>query len=48
MFFTLSDPVKNPFNDWLKTNAIYVAISIAAILLIIIAVLFILSKTKKH
>ena len=46
--FTLADPVKNPFNDWLKVNGVWVAVGVAAALLIIIGVLYILSKIKKH
>ena len=46
--FTLADPVKNPFNDWLKVNGVWVAAGVAAALLIIIGVLYILSKIKKH
>lgn len=43
----LSDPVTNPFNNWLKDNAIYVAIGVAAVLLIVIGVLLILNRKKK-
>ena len=46
--FALADPVKNPFNDWLKVNGVWVAVGVAAALLIIIGVLYILSKIKKH
>ena len=46
--FVLADPVKNPFNDWLKANGVWVAVVTAAALLIIIGVLVILSKTKNH
>ena len=42
------DPVKNPFNDWLKVNGVWVAVGIAAVLLIIVGVLILLSKNKKH
>ena len=42
------DPVKNPFNDWLRVNGVWVAVGVAAALLIIVGVLVILSKTKKH
>ena len=42
------DPVTNPFNEWLAKNAVYVAIATTAILLIIICILFIMSKSKKH
>ena len=43
-----ADPVKNPFNDWLKINGVWVAVGVAAALLIVIGILFILSKIKKH
>ena len=43
-----ADPVKNPFNDWLKANGVWVAVGVAAVLLIIIGVLVILSKIKKN
>ena len=46
--FTFADPVKNPFNDWLKVNGVWVAVGVAAALLIVIGILFILSKIKKH
>ncbi len=42
-----SDPVNNPFNSWLRANGIYVAIGVAVALLIIVGVLFLLSKIKK-
>ena len=43
----LADPVKNPFNDWLRANGIYLAIGVAAAILIIVGVLVLLSKIKK-
>ncbi len=43
----LADPVKNPFNDWLRVNGIYLAMGVAAAILIIIGVLVLLSKIKK-
>ena len=46
--FTLADPVKNPFNDWLRVNGIYVAIGVAVTLLIIIGVLVLISKFNKE
>ena len=45
--FTFADPVKNPFNDWLRANGIYVAIGVAATLIVIIGVLVLLSKINK-
>ena len=45
--YTFADPVKNPFNDWLRVNGIYVAIGVAVVLLIIVGILFLLSKIKK-
>ena len=42
------DPVKNPFNDWLKVNGVWVAVGVAAALLILVGVLVLLSKIKKH
>lgn len=42
------DPVTNPFNEWLAKNGIYVAIGVAAVLLIIVGILFLMSKSKKH
>ena len=45
--YTFADPVKNQFNDWLRAYGIYVAIGVAVTILIIVGVLFILSKIKK-
>ena len=42
------DPVKNPFNDWLRVNGVWVAVGVAAALLILVGVLVLLSKIKKH
>ena len=42
------DSITNPFNDWLAKNGIYVAIGVAVVLLLIIGVLFLMSKSKKH
>ena len=42
------DPVTNPFNEWLAKNGIWVAVGVAAALLIIVGVLFLLSKSKKR
>ena len=42
------DPVTNPFNEWLAKNGMYVAIGVAVLLLIIVGVLILLSKSKKH
>ena len=42
------DPVKNPFNEWLRVNGVWVAVGVATALLIIVGVLVILSKIKKH
>ena len=47
MFWLSKDPTINPFSEWLKTNGIYLAIGVAGAILIIIIVLFILSKIKK-
>ncbi len=41
------DPSVNPFSEWLRVNGIYLAIGIAAVLLIIVGVLVLLSKIKK-
>ena len=41
------DPSVNPFSEWLRVNGIYVAICVAAVILIIVGVLLILSKIKK-
>ena len=43
-----ADPVNNPFNSWLRVNGVWVAVGVAAALLIIVGVLVILSKIKKH
>ena len=45
---TFADPVKNPFNDWLRANGVWVAVSTAVILLLVVTILVILSKIKKH
>ena len=42
-----SDPANIPFNDWLKNNGVWVAVAVASVILIVIAILFIVSKTKK-
>ena len=42
------DSITNPFNDWLAKNGIYVAIGVAIVLLIIVGILFLMSKSKKH
>lgn len=42
------DSITNPFNDWLAKNGMYVAITVAGIILIIVGVLFFMSKSKKH
>jgi len=42
------DSITNPFNDWLAKNGIWVAVGVAAVLLIIVGVLFFMSKSKKH
>ena len=47
MFLLSKDPAVNPFSEWLKVNGIYVAIGVAGAILIIVLVLFILSKIKK-
>ena len=43
----VGDPSINPFSEWLKANGIYVAIGVAAVLLVVVGVLVILSKIKK-
>ena len=43
-----ADPVNNPFNNWLRNNGVWVAVGVAAALLIIIGVLVLLSKIRKH
>ena len=42
------DSITNPFNDWLAKNGMYVAIAVAVVLLIIVGILFLMSKSKKH
>ena len=44
----LADPVTNPFNNWLKANGIWVAVGFAGLLLIIVLVIFILSRNKNR
>ena len=41
------DPLVNPFNEWLKSNALFISLIVAAVLLIIVGVLLILNVTKK-
>ena len=45
---TFADPVKNPFNDWLRANGVWVAVIIASILLVVVGVIVVLSKIEKH
>lgn len=45
---TVRDPEKNLFNDWLQSNGIYVALGVAAVLLIIVGVLLIMNAKKKR
>ena len=47
MFLFAKDPVNNPFSQWLEKNGVWVAVGVAITILIIVGVLFILSKTKK-
>ena len=42
------DPVTNPFNEWLAKNGMYVAIAVAVTILIIVGILFLMSKSNKH
>ena len=42
------DSITNPFNDWLAKNGMYVAIAVAALILIIVGILFFMSKSKKR
>lgn len=44
--FKLNDPANNQFDLWLKANGMYVAIGAAAVLLIVVAILLILSFRK--
>lgn len=46
--FTLSNPIKNPFNEFLKDNGLVIALSIAALLVIVVATLLILNKKKER
>ena len=42
------DSITNPFNDWLAKNAIWVAIGVAVTILIVVGIVILISKTKKH
>ena len=42
------DPVINPFNEWLRTNGVWVAVGVAIVLLTMIIVVYIQSKNKKR
>ena len=42
------DSITNPFNDWLAKNGMYVAFAVAGIILIVVGILFFMSKSKKH
>ena len=42
------DSITNPFNDWLAKNGIFVAIGVAALLLLILGIIFLISKSNKH
>ena len=43
----LADPVTSPFNNWLKANGVYVAIAVAILLLLIVGIVFLLSKNRR-
>lgn len=42
-----SDPVKNPFNDWLKANGIYLAIGVAIVIILVLLIVLMVNFSKK-
>lgn len=47
MKFLSKDPLNIPFNDWLKENGLYLALGVAAVILIVVGILFLISIRKK-
>jgi len=47
MIFLSKDPVNLPFNEWLIKNGIWLAIGVAATILIVVGILFLMSIRKK-
>jgi len=48
LIFKDQDPITIPFNDWLKTKGLFIAIAIAATLIILVVTLYLLSIKKKR
>jgi len=48
MFRLSADITNSPFNNFLKDYGFYVALGVAIIILLVIVVLFALSKNKEH
>lgn len=42
-----SDPYTNPFNEWLKSNAVWLVIAVAAILVTVVVVLLVMNVKSK-
>lgn len=42
-----SDPVKSPFNNWLKANGVYLAIGAAILIVLILFILLMINFSKK-
>lgn len=40
------DPVTSPFNEWLKSNGVYIAVGVAAVLIIVVIIVLILNKKE--
>lgn len=47
MNFLSKDPVNLPFNEWLMKNGIWLAIGVAAVILVVVGILFLMSLRKK-
>lgn len=43
-----SDPVKSPFNNWLKDNGVYLAIGVAILIVLILFILLMINFSNKR
>lgn len=47
MNFLNKDPVNLPFNEWLMKNGVWLAVGVAAVIILVVGILFLMSLTKK-